>query len=254
MHQSARGRVSSEAGRLLIGTSGYVYRHWREVLYPRGLPPARWLPRYAEVFDTVELNNTFYRLPPLGAARRWRDETPPGFVFAAKGSRFLTHMKRLTDTGAGVRRFFARVRSLKEKLAVVLWQLPPQMKRVDLERLDAFLAALPLRVRHACEFRDAAWYTGEVCDVLDAHAVAFCEHDIVTRQPPRATGGFRYLRFHGRAARYAGRYGREALAGPARQLAEWRDQGRDAFVYFNNDWQGHAVLDALELRALLERR
>lgn len=192
------------SSRIRVGTSGYVYRHWKGVLYPTGLPTPRWLARYAEAFSTVELNATFYRLPPAGAAARWRDETPAGFEFAAKGSRFLTHMKRLTDTGLGVRRFFARLRGLGVKLTVVLWQLPPQMKRVDLDRLDAFLAALPKRVRHVFEFRDEAWYLAEVCDVLDAHGAAFCEHDIVAKRPPRPTGGFRYLRFHGRSARYAG--------------------------------------------------
>jgi uncharacterized protein YecE (DUF72 family) len=238
-------------GRILVGTSGYVYRHWRGVFYPAGLPASRWLPFYAEVFPTLELNATFYRLPSVEAVARWRQQTPRRFLFACKGSRFLTHMKRLTDKGVGVRRFFSRVGALQHKLAVVLWQLPPQMKRADPERLDSFLAALPRGPRHAVEFRDEAWYTGEVARVLDARGAAFCEHDLVRRDPPARTGGFRYLRFHGTSGRYAGRYGRAALRPVARDLLAWSRSGHDAFVYFNNDAHGHAVTDALELTSLL---
>jgi uncharacterized protein YecE (DUF72 family) len=236
-------------GRIRVGTSGYQYRHWRRLLYPEALPAREWLQRYASVFDTCELNATFYRLPTERAVDGWRDRTPPGFLFACKGSRYLTHLKRLTDTGEGLRRYFALARRLGRKLGPVLWQLPPRM-RPDPERLDAFLRALPPDARHAFEFRDASWYTDETCAVLDAHGAAFCEHDLVPRPPPRITGGFRYLRFHGATGRYEGRYGRRALRPLARALTAWAPQG-DAFVYFNNDARGHAVRDALELLDLL---
>lgn len=236
-------------GRLLIGTSGFVYRDWRGVVYPPKLPVRRWLELYSRLFPTVELNNTFYRLPPEGAAAVWRAQTPEDFVFVAKGSRFLTHMKRLLDTTTGVERFFGRVQDLRDKLQCVLWQLPPQMKTPDPERLDRFLRALPRSVRHAVEFRDPAWYTDEICDVLDAHGAAFVEHDLVLREVPRFTGGFRYVRFHGATAKYQGRYGAERLEPSARDYREWRHRG-DLFVFFNNDWHGHAVHDALDLRRL----
>lgn len=236
-------------GRLHIGTSGFVYRDWRGLLYPERLPAARWLPRYAERFSTVELNATFYRLPSIEAVERWRATTPKGFVFAAKGSRYLTHMKRLTDVAQGLGRYFERIAPLREKLAVVLWQLPPQMNRPDPERLDAFLRAAPGQVRHAFEFRDAAWYVDEVCAVLDAHRAAFVEHDLVPLDPPRATGGFRYLRFHGTTGKYQGRYGAERLAPLAESLVRWKRRG-DVFAYFNNDRHGHALFDATALQAL----
>jgi len=232
-----------------VGTSGYVYAHWRDVLYPRGLPARQWLAHYARVFSTVELNATFYRLPAASTVDGWREGTPAGFRFAAKGSRYLTHMKRLKDPGEGIGRYFDLILRLGKKLSVVLWQLPPQMNRADPDRLAQFLAKLPRgRLRHAVEFRSAAWYTEEVCDVLDAHGAAFCEHDLVAAAPPRLTGGFRYLRFHGATGRYGGRYGKRGLRPFADELRRWP---RDAYVYFNNDRFGHAVHDALDLSELL---
>lgn len=239
--------------RIHLGTSGFAYRHWRGVLYPEGMPASRWLARYASVFPTVELNATFYRLPTAEAVTRWRVGTPDGFLFAVKGSRFLTHMKRLTDVDQGLPRFFDPLASLGAKLGVVLWQLPPQMSREDLPRLERFLAALPPRCRYAFEARSEGWYTDGVAALLDRYGVAFCEHDLVLRQIPHPTGGFRYLRFHGRLG-YRGRYGREVLDPLAEELLAWRAGGRDAFVYFNNDLEGHAVLDALQLAHAIEAR
>jgi uncharacterized protein YecE (DUF72 family) len=234
-----------------IGTSGYVYAHWKGLLYPPLLPPGRWLSLYAQLFRTLELNTTFYRLPPPGASARWHDATPGDFVFAAKGSRFLTHMKRLLDVSGGPARFFERLAGLGAKLGVVLWQLPPKM-RPDHGRLDAFLERQPRAVRHAVEFRDERWYSEDVCRVLDRHGAAFCEHDHLLRPPPRLTGGFRYVRFHGATAP-GGRYGRGGLRGAATELARWRDAGGDAYVYFNNDAGGHAITDAIALMRLLDQ-
>ncbi len=236
-------------GCIVVGTSGYQYDHWRRVLYPEGLPQYRWLAHYAELFRTVELNVTFYRLPTPAAVDHWRDATPDGFLFAVKGSRYITHVKRLVDAGQGLHRFFRPMRRLGPKLGPVLWQLPPQM-RPDLDRLEAFLDRLPTDVRHAFEFRNEGWYGEETCALLDRHGVAFCEHDLVDRRPPYSTGGFRYLRFHGTTARYFGRYGRAALGAVAEELRRWRRRG-DAYAYFNNDLGGCAVRDALDLGALL---
>lgn len=231
---------------ILVGTSGYAYDHWRGVLYPEGFPKSRWLSRYAETFSTVELNATFYRFPSARAAARWRESTPPGFVFAVKGSRFLTHMKRLQAPPESLARFFAPLAELGGKLRVILWQLPPGM-RPDPARLDRFLAHMPPGLRCAVEVRDPSWYSEEVCAVLDRRGAALCEHDLC-QPPPRPTGGFRYLRFHGATARYAGRYGKAALAPVACDLLRWKG---DVFAYFNNDVGGAAVLDALDLCALV---
>ncbi len=226
-----------------------MYRHWRGVLYPEGLAQRVWLERYASVFDTVEMNATFYRLPTPDSVERWRDTAPAGFVFAVKGSRYLTHMKRLLDADEGLRRFYEPIARFGPKLGPVLWQLPPRVKP-DPERLDRYLARLP-RGRHAFEFRDPAWYTEEICAVLDGHGAAFCEHDLVPRAPPRLTGRFRYVRFHGTTGRYGGRYGAAALAPHARDYLGSAARGEDVYVYFNNDLGGHAVRDALDLLALV---
>ncbi|MBS2027196.1 MAG: DUF72 domain-containing protein [Deltaproteobacteria bacterium] len=236
-------------GRLFLGTSGYCYDDWRGVLYPPGLPERSWLAHYATEFSALELNATFYRLPSTSAVDGWRDATPERFIFAAKGSRYLTHLKRLRAPARGLDRYFARVDHLGHKLAVVLWQLPPQMAHPDPERLDHFLSRTPEDVRHAFDFRHPAWYTPEICDVLDAHGAAFVEHDLVDRAPPRPTGGFRYLRFHGATARHLGRYGGRRLAHTAHALAAWTAHG-DAFVFFNNDRLGHAVRDARDFMRL----
>ncbi len=226
-----------------------MYRHWRGVLYPEGLSQRAWLLRYATLFDTVEMNATFHRLPTAESVERWRDTVPPRFTFAVKGSRYLTHMKRLLDADEGLRRFYAPISRFGAKLGPVLWQLPPQVKP-DPERLDRFLGRLP-RGRHAFEFRDPAWYAEETCAVLDRHGAAFCEHDLVDRPPPRLTGRFRYVRFHGTTGRYAGRYGADALAPHARDYLDSARRGEDVYVYFNNDLRGHAVRDALDLLALV---
>lgn len=236
-------------GRVLVGTSGFVYGHWRGLFYPEDLPQRRWFERYTREFRTVELNNTFYRLPRSEAVERWWRESPPGFVFAAKGSRFITHMKRLIDPGSSLPRYFEPVSRLREKLAVVLWQLPPKWK-ANAGRLAEFMAALPRGPRHAFEFRDDSWYSEEICDLLDAHGAAFCEHDLVAKRPPRFTGAFRYVRFHGHTGKYQGRYGARALEPWARDLQRW-SRRYDAFVYFNNDVGGHAIEDARALLGLL---
>ncbi|WP_373046527.1 DUF72 domain-containing protein [Vulgatibacter sp.] len=232
---------------ILVGTSGYSYAHWKRIFYPPGLPARRWLAFYASVFRTVELNATFYRLPTETAVERWRDEAPPGFLFAAKGSRYLTHMKRLTDAEAGLDRYFERIDHLRPKLGPILWQLPPQMDKADPARLEGFLRLLPPG-RHVFEFRDAAWYTAAICDLLDAYGAAFCEHDLVAKKPPRHTGNFRYVRYHGATGRYGGLYGKKALSPMVRSL---RSGATDAYVYFNNDLQGHALVDALDFLELL---
>ena len=157
-------------GVIHLGTSGYVYDHWRHLFYPRGLPTKRWLQHYARVFSTVELNATFYRLPTPSAVDGWREGTPRGFRFAAKGSRYLTHMKRLKDAGPGIEKYFELILRLRRKLSVVLWQLPPQMNKADPERLARFLEKLPRPhgLRHVVEFRSDAWYVPQICEVLDS--------------------------------------------------------------------------------------
>jgi uncharacterized protein YecE (DUF72 family) len=233
-----------------IGCSGWNYGHWRDVFYPRGLPPSRWLERYAASFDTVELNTTFYRLPSVESVQRWVATTPSGFVFAVKASRYLTHIRRLRDLGDGIARFYERIAPLvgSPKLGPVLWQLPERFVRDD-DRLAAALAALPPG-RHAFEFRHASWFVPEVYRLLRAHDAALVIGDRPRRdfQTDEPTACWTYVRFHyGRRGR-EGNYSARELAAWAARVREWRRRG-DVFAYFNNDWRGYAVANAVALRA-----
>jgi uncharacterized protein YecE (DUF72 family) len=183
-----------------IGTSGWVYNHWRGVLYPADLSAREWFATYAAVFDTVEINNSFYRLPSLATFTAWREQAPPGFLYAVKASRFLTHMKKLKDPEEPVRRFFERATQLGPTLGPALYQLPPHWQ-VNRERFAHFLAALPPGYVHVVEFRDASWLIEEVFVLLEQHQVVHCLHDMPPLTIPlRLTAPTVYVRFHGDAA------------------------------------------------------
>jgi len=235
-----------------IGTSGWHYAHWRGPFYPAKLPAARMLGHYAAHFDTVELNNTFYRLPPPGAAETWREAVPRDFLYAAKGSRFLTHMKKLKDPVPGIERFFERIEGLGKSLGPIVFQLPPRWGP-DLARLEGFVEALPPRRRYAFELRDTSWHTEEVYRILRRHNLAFCIYDLAGLESPRlVTADFAYVRLHGPTARaYQGSYSDAALEDWARRIDGWRDALKAVYVYFDNDQAGYAVRDALRLKALV---
>lgn len=231
-----------------IGTSGWQYKHWRGPFYPADLPASRMLAFYLEHFDTVEVNNSFYRLPALATFENWKAASPPGFLFAVKGSRFITHMKKLKDPEPSSRKFFDAVAGLGRKLGPILWQLPP-FWQVNAERLDEFLSVLPRRRRYAFEFRNETWFTGEVNVILQRHKAAFCIYDLDYRQSPRTvTADWVYVRLHGPDGKYAGSYSDDALKEWARQFETWAREGRDVYCYFDNDQAGYAVRNALRLR------
>ena len=249
---AAYGFATGENGfvEVRIGCSGWHYQHWRGPFYPEKWPAARMLELYAERFDTVELNNTFYRLPPEGAAEEWKRGSPPGFLFAAKGSRFLTHMKKLKDTGTGIDRFFERVAGLGRKLGPIVFQLPPRWE-VNVERLDAFLSALPKRRRYAFEFRDPSWHIPEVYKVLRLHRAAFCMFEIGGWQSGyEITADFTYVRLHGPGGPYQGSYSKAELQRWAERIRGWRLKA--VYVYFDNDQAGYAPANALELKRMVE--
>jgi uncharacterized protein YecE (DUF72 family) len=234
-----------------VGTSGWQYRDWAGRLYPRGLPQEAWLPRFAEVFETVEVNNSFYRLPERETFERWRGLTPPGFVMAVKASRYVTHIRRLREPGDPVRLLWARALGLGPRLGPVLFQLPPRFP-VEAGRLADLLGELPDGMRTAFEFRDPSWHTDEIHRMLDEARSALVWPD---RPGVRATlpltGGWGYVRFHqGRPDRPD--YDRRKLRRWADRIAAL-DTG-DVFVYFNNDTGGAAVRDALAFRELLSER
>lgn len=239
-----------------IGTSGWVYPHWRERFYPIELPASKWLRFYAQHFDTVEINNSFYRLPKRETFERWSEETPDKFAFAAKGSKFITHMKKLRDVNDALKRFFAAAEGLGEKLAVVLWQLPPNLKS-DEERLSNFLKILPSNCLYAVEFRNPSWWQGgKVWRILERFKVAHCIPIIPSIPKELAnfvTAPFTYLRFHGWDGLYAGFFPDEELDWWAEKIQTWQKQGLTVFAYFNNDAEAYAVQNALTLRKLLDK-
>jgi uncharacterized protein YecE (DUF72 family) len=236
---------------LWIGCSGWSYKHWRDVVYPSHVPERSWLEHYATLLGTVEVNATFYRLQKPETVRGWAERTPPGFVFAVKASRYLTHVERLSDRGRGVDRFVASVAPLAEagKLGPILWQLPETFRRDD-ERLRGALARLPSG-RHAFEFRHESWFVPEVEELLRAHGVALAVGDHPERpfQALTLTTDWTYVRFHvgrGKDGRYTGRQ----LLDWSERIRDWQHQA-DVYAYFNNDWQGFAVANARQLAELL---
>ncbi|PYX09138.1 MAG: DUF72 domain-containing protein [Acidobacteria bacterium] len=239
--------------RIIIGTSGWHYKHWCGLLYPKKCPPSQWFDLYAQSFDTVEVNNTFYRLPTEDALRRWHDAAPAGFCFAVKASRFITHIKRLRDPENAIALFFSRVELLGHKLGPILFQLPPNW-HVDAERLADFLRALPLNHRYVFEFRDESWNTPPIFDLLRRHKIAFCIHDWRGSQSPvELTADFTYIRFHGATGKYQGNYDDHLLRSWAERIGNWTSHLSRIYVYFNNDQHGYAVSNAQTLQQLLNR-
>jgi len=245
-----------------VGCSGWQYPHWRGGFYPAELPTSRWFAHYALTFDTVEINNSFYRLPPEETFAKWREQAPPHFLYAVKASRFLTHMKKLKDPDDPLARFFDNAKALGARLGPVLYQLPPRWP-LNLERFEIFLRAIAPAARRAglktrpcnvVEFRDPSWYDEHVYELLRRYNVALCLHDMQgSASGTLRVGPFVYVRFHG-TRKYGGRY-------PDARLDEWADwlaqraaEGLDVFAYFNNDTGGHAPRDAVRLRARIHER
>jgi len=237
------------APEIRVGTSGWNYRHWRGVFYPGELRQQDWLGHYAASFDTVEINATFYRLPKPEHVKNWAGAVPERFLFAVKGSRFLTHMMQLRQTGEPLDRFFDVMSGLGKKAGPVLWQLPPRLQRDD-DRLAAFVGDLPGAWRHAFEFRHASWFCREVYDILERSNAALCIGDHPERsQPVVMTADWTYLRFH--YGKDDGRYSQRQLEGWSRQIHEFAGAGAGVFAYFNNDQQGFALENARDLRGML---
>lgn len=231
---------------VVVGTSGWSYDHWRGLFYPEDLPRARWFDYYVERFPSVEINYTFYRLPSGRTISSWRERTPESFVFALKGSRLITHRLRLRNCDEALARFHDRVLGLGDRLGVVLWQLPPDLKR-DVSLLDDFLGMLPPEVPVAVEFRHDSWLHATTHSALERHDAALVwVSSVGVAADFTETAGFVYARFHGLGGGYAHDY-------TAEQLAPWveRLKGEQGFAYFNNDAEGRAPANAALLAALL---
>jgi uncharacterized protein YecE (DUF72 family) len=232
-----------------IGCSGWSYDDWRGGLYPEGLPHRRWLERYAESFDTVEINATFYRLPKPETVAGWVDQVPADFLFAVKASRYLTHMKRLREIADGVARFWEPLEPLRRghRLGPVLWQLPENFERDD-DVLAAALRVLP-PAQHCFEFRHPSWFAAGVRELLAEHGASLAIGDDKRRPLPavKPAGEIAYLRLHYGSRGRDGNYSDTELGGWRRRIAGWRSR-RQVFVYLNNDWRGFAPANARELR------
>jgi uncharacterized protein YecE (DUF72 family) len=246
---------TAEVGELRVGCSGWSYKDWRGIVYPAELPQRTWFGHYQSLFDTVELNSTFYRLPTPTAVERWAAAADPGFVYAVKVGAFGSHRMKLRDAASWLPKHLDRVERLGDHLGPNLLQLPPRWKR-DVGRLDEFLTIAPRSIRWAVELRDPSWVHDDVFEVLRRHGAALCIHDLLADHPVELTTDWTYIRFHGPDALntpYHGSYGA--------RLGQWADRlvpilecGRDVYAYFNNDWFGHAVTDAVALRDDLHRR
>ncbi len=249
-HAKASGtRRPRRKAQIRIGTSGWVYPWWRGVFYPDKLAQREWLGYFTRHFPTVEINASFYRLQKPENFRAWRDAAPPGFLYAVKASRFITHMKRLKAEPESIKVFFDGARELGPALGPILYQLPPNMG-LDLDRLAQFVDGLPSGFDHVFEFRNREWFTPEVRDFLDRRHLAFCIHDHSGLDVPRwATGPLAYWRFHGGRGKFGG-YTDAPLAAAANEMRRQSAAGHPVYVYFNNDGHGCAIRDARRLMAL----
>ena len=234
-----------------IGTSGWYYDHWRGPFYPQDLSQEDFLPYYAEHFQTVEINNTFYQLPDEHTLLTWRDSVPQGFTFSVKASRYITHMKKLKDPEQSLTNFLERIDVLRDKLGPILFQLPPHWN-ANLQRLESFLKALP--ANHSCtfEFRDPSWFQSGVYELLREFNAAFCIYDFDRHLSPKEiTADFIYVRLHGPDGAYQGEYQTEQLAGWAGAFSTWASQGKEIYCYFDNDQGGYAPRNASQLQSML---
>ena len=242
----------SRKGHAHIGTSGWSYPHWKGPFYPADLPDSQLLDYYCQHFRTVEINNSFYHLPSEAALEQWRRTTPADFVFAAKASRYITHMKKLKEPEDSCKTFLDRMAILGRKLGPIVFQLPPRW-HYNGKRLAALLACLPRSHRYAFEFRDPDWINDEALALLQRYNAAFCIYELAGfRSPLHVTADFVHIRLHGPEGAYQGKYDGRTLASWARRIQGWLDEGRDVYIYFDNDEAGYAVENALDLHKRVE--
>jgi uncharacterized protein YecE (DUF72 family) len=235
-----------------IGTAGYHYKHWVGTFYPPKTPPSKMLDYYVRHFDTLELNNSFYRLPTIEAFESWRDATPNNFVLAVKASRFITHNKKLKDPENALDNILPRAEHLRKKLGPILFQLPPKWK-VNLERLEGLLEILPREHRYAFEFRELSWMDPKVNRLLERYNAAFCIYQLAGYHSPlHITADFAYVRLHGPdAGKYQGSYGRAQLREWAKRIQQWSARLKAVYIYFDNDQAGYAAQNALALKKMV---
>jgi uncharacterized protein YecE (DUF72 family) len=239
------------AERIHIGTSGWHYSHWQGSFYPVEMAKKKFLRYYADHFQTVEINNSFYQLPKKETLIAWRNSVPSGFIFTAKASRYITHMKKLKDPSEPLHTLLKTVEVLGDKLGPILFQLPPRW-RFNLQRFENFLELLPADYRYAFEFRDPSWFDTRAYEGLSKHGAAFCIYELAgLLSPKEVTTDFVYIRLHGPDEEpYRGQYDITVLSGWAEAFSTWAKEGKEIFCYFDNDEAGYAAQDALRLREM----
>jgi uncharacterized protein YecE (DUF72 family) len=238
-------------GKIVIGTSGWHYEHWKGSFYPRKISSKNFLDYYVTTFPTVEINRTFYSLPERRVFSSYAKKVPASFIFSVKASRFITHVKKLKDPKPSLKRLFSRIDGLGTHLGPILFQLPPLWK-ANPERLKIFLKALPKGYRYAFEFRDPSWLTEEIYALLKEYSVAFCIYDFEGFLSPQiATAKFIYVRLHGPKDAYAGKYSLSTLKKWAKYFRKEAKNGKDIYCYFDNDEAGNAAINAKTLLKLL---
>ncbi|MGB5260450.1 MAG: DUF72 domain-containing protein [Gammaproteobacteria bacterium] len=246
--------MKATQGRIHIGTSGWSYDHWTGPFYPETLPADHALEYYAVHFNSVEINSSFYRLPEVTTVQHWYASTPDNFVFTAKASRYITHMKKLQDPEKSVPAFLDRISLLGDKLGPILFQLPPNW-HFNAARLEAFLDSLDPGFRYAFEFRGHDWLNPETLTLLERHKAAFCIYELEGfRTPEHVTADFIYVRLHGPEGAYQGSYSHRTLTTRAEQFMTWARSGKTVYCYFDNDQSGYAANNAQQLQAILSRQ
>lgn len=237
-----------------IGTSGWHYKHWEGVFYPKEIKPDKYLSYYKNYFSTVEINNSFYKLPKENALKMWRDTVPTGFIFAMKASRFITHNKKLKEPEIHSKIFLDKAAIIGKKLGPILFHIPPYWN-INLERLNNFLNVLPKEHNYVFEFRDSSWFNSKIYNLLQQHNAGFCIYDMGDFTTPKIiTANFIYVRMHSPPASYGGNYAPHYLAKWADDFINWAEQGKEIYCYFNNDIYGYAVKNALALRTILDEK
>jgi uncharacterized protein YecE (DUF72 family) len=242
-------------GKIWVGTSGWLYRHWKGTFYPNGLRAKDEFPFYSLFFNTVELNNPFYRLPSRETFENWRKNSKADFLFVVKASRYITHMKKLNDAKEALDLFLHNCGGLEEKLGPILFQLPPGWE-LNIERLETFLEQLPRGYRFAFEFRNPTWYTKEVYTLLEKYNCAFCIYQLAGHTSPiEVTADWVYIRLHGPTKKkYQGSYDFAALQGWAEKAGKWQRSGKDVYIYFDNDDSGYAAFNAQVIEMMLNKK
>jgi len=239
--------------RIHIGTSGWHYDHWKGPFYPEEVQNNKMLELYSQHFSTVEINNTFYQIPEEKTLSQWTENVPVGFIFSVKASRYITHMKKLKDPSAPVSKFLDSIKILGEHTGPVLFQLPSNWN-INSKRLKSFLSALPQGYKYAFEFRDESWFDIEICHILEDHNVSFCIYELAGNISPFIiTADFVYVRLHGPDGPYQGSYSNDSLEEWAENILQWLNEGKEVYLYFDNDEKGYAAINALELQEIVNR-